>query len=269
MNRLAETASGAAAIVQRDFRTALSYRFRFFSGIFSAFFSLTLFYYVSRLVRVDQFASSDAYYGFVVAGLVILQVLQSLLITPSASVRTELVAGTFERLAVSPFGAVRALAASMLFPFAYSLLMSFLMLAFAAAVFGLPVEWSTAPLAIPTFVLGALSFAPFGLVLVAAVVVWKQATGAAWVMAGITLLAGFYFPVALLPDWIEWTSNVQPFTPAVDLLRHLLIGIPLEDSAWSDVLRMAGFAAVLLPLSALALVAAIRTSRKRGTILEY
>ena len=73
----------------------------------------------------------------------------------------------------------------------------------------------------------------------------------------------------MLPDWIEWTSDVQPFTPAVDLLRHLLIGIPLEDSAWSDVLRMAGFAAVLLPLSALALVAAIKTSRKRGTILEY
>ena len=110
--------------------------------------------------------------------------------------------------------------------------------------------------------LGALAFAPFGLLLVAAVVVWKQATGAAWVMAGITLLAGFYFPVALLPDWIEWTSHVQPFTPAVDLLRHLLIGIPLADSAWSDVLKLAGFAAVLLPLSALGLVAAIKASRQ-------
>ena len=108
--------------------------------------------------------------------------------------------------------------------------MGLLMLVFAAAVFGLPVEWSTAPLALPAFVLGALAFAPFGVLLVAAVVVWKQATGAAWIMAGITLLAGFYFPVALLPDWIEWTSDVQPFTPAVDLLRHLLIGIPLEES---------------------------------------
>jgi ABC-2 type transport system permease protein len=269
VSRFAESASGAAAIVRRDFRTAVSYRFRLFSGIFSAFFSLTLFYYISRLVRVDQFASPDDYYGFVVAGLVILQVLQSALVIPSTSVRTELVAGTFERLAASPFGAVRALAASMLFPFAYSLLLGMLMLVFAAAVFGLPVEWSTAPLALPAFVLGALAFAPFGVVLVAAVVVWKQATGAAWILAGITLLAGFYFPVALLPDWIEWTSEVQPFTPTVDLLRHLLIGIPLEESAWSDVLRMAGFAAVLLPLSALALVVAINTSRKRGTILEY
>jgi ABC-2 type transport system permease protein len=269
MSPLADFASGAAAVVRRDFRIALSYRFRFFSGLLASFFSLTLFYYVSRLVRVQQFASPDAYYGFVVAGLVILQVLQPTLVTPSISVRTELVAGTFERLAVSPFGAVRALAASMLFPFVYSLVMSLVMLVFAGTVFGLHVEWSTAALAIPAFLLGGLAFAPFGLLLVAAVVVWKQATGAAWIMAGITIVAGFYFPVALLPDWIEWTSDVQPFTPAVNLLRHLLIGIPLEDPAWLDVARLVGFAAVLVPLSGLLLLTAIRASRRSGTILEY
>jgi ABC-2 type transport system permease protein len=269
VSRLSGLYSATAAVVRRDFRIALSYRFRFFTGILSAFFSLTLFYYVSRLVRVDQFSSPDDYYGYVVAGLIILQVLQSTLVTPTMSVRTELVAGTFERMALSTFGAARALAASVLFPFAYSLVVSLTMLLFAGLVFGLDVEWSTAGLAIPAFVLGGLAFAPFGLLLVSAVVVWKQATGAAWIMAGITIVAGFYFPVALLPDWIEWTSDVQPFTPAVDLLRHLLIGIPLEDPAWLDIVRLAGFAAVLLPLSGLALVTAIRVGRRRGTILEY
>ena len=63
-------------------------------------------------------------------------------------------------------------------------------------------------------------------------------------MAGITLIAGFYFPVSLLPGWIQWASDVQPFTPAVDLLRHLLIGIDLEGSAWLAVARLAGFAAI-------------------------
>ena len=63
-------------------------------------------------MRVEQFASPDDYYGCR-RGLVILQVLQATLITPSATVRTELVAGTFERLALSPYGAVRAIAAAM------------------------------------------------------------------------------------------------------------------------------------------------------------
>jgi ABC-2 type transport system permease protein len=269
VSALGELLTGAAAVVRRDLLIALSYRFRFVSGILTAFFSLTLFYYVSRLVRVEQFASPDAYYGFVVAGLVILQVLQSLVVTPPVSVRTELVAGTFERVATSPYGAVQAVAASMLFPFAYALAMSAVMLVFAAVVFDLPVEWDSAPLALPVFVLGALAFAPFGLLLRAGELVWKQTTGTAWVMAAITLVAGFYFPVALLPDWIEWASEVQPFTPAVDLLRHLLIGIPLERAAWAEVARLAGFAAALAPLSAAVLAGAVRLTRRRGTLLEY
>lgn len=269
MTAIRELGVGAVAVMRRDLQTAVSYRFRFVSGILTAFFSLTLFYYVSRLVRVEQFASPDAYYGFVVAGLVILQVLQSLVVGPSASVRTELVAGTFERLALSPYGAVRAVVAGMLFPFAYALAMSAVMLAFAAVAFDLPVTWSTAPLALPVFVLGALAFAPFGLLLVAAVLLFKQTVGAAWVMAAITLVAGFYFPVTLLPDWIRWASDVQPFTPAVDLLRNLLIGIPLQDPAWSEVARLAAFAAVLLPLSGIALAGAVRIIRRQGRLLEY
>jgi ABC-2 type transport system permease protein len=266
---LQELGGGVLAILRRDFRTALSYRFRFVNGILSGIFSLTLFYYISRLVRINQFDTSDAYFGFVVAGLVILQVLQSTLGTPSTNLRTELVAGTFERLAVSPFGAVRAVAASTIFPFLYAMALSAVMLVFAALVFDLPVAWSTAPLAIPAFVLAALAFVPFGLLLASVVVVWKQNTGAAWVMAGITLIAGFYFPVALLPGWIEWASHVQPFTPAVGLLRHLLLGIELGHSAWHDTLKLAAFAAVLLPLSIAGLVAAVRVTRRRGTILEY
>jgi ABC-2 type transport system permease protein len=269
VSAFAQVLGGATAVVRRDLLIALSYRFRFVSGILTAFFSLTLFYYVSRLVRVEQFSSPDAYYGFVVAGLVILQVLQSLVVTPPVSVRTELVAGTFERLATSPYGPVQAVAASVLFPFAYALAMSAVMLAFAAVVFDLPVQWDSAPLALPVFVLAGLAFAPFGLLLMAGVLLWKQATGTAWVMAAITLIAGFYFPVALLPDWIEWASEVQPFTPAVDLLRHLLIGIPLQGTAWEDVAKLAGFAAVLVPLSAAVLARAVRVSRRRGTLLEY
>ena len=61
----------------------------------------------------------------------------------------------------------------------------------------------------------------------AAVVVFKQTNaGATFIVTGVTLLAGVYFPVALLPGWIEWASDVQPFTPALDLLRTRWSGRP-------------------------------------------
>lgn len=258
------------SVVKRDFRLFVSYRLRLGTMLLSAFFSLTLFYYISRLVNVPQFTTHEQYYAFALIGLIILQVVNSTLQTPPTTLRQELVAGTFERIVLSPFGPVGAVISMLVFPFLLTLVMAAAMLVFASLAFGAPVHWGTAPAAIPVACLASLAFAPFGLGFLAAILVVKQAVaGATWVVAGISLIAGLYFPIALLPDWIEWTSNVQPFTPAVDLMRHLLVGTPLSYSAWLDVLKIVGFAAVLFPISAWLVARAVRASRRRGTIIEY
>jgi ABC-2 type transport system permease protein len=263
-------AHAAACVVRRDWQLALSYRARFALQILTAFFTLTMFFYISRLVSVDTFASADAYYAYAVVGLIILQVLNSTLVTPPMSLRQELMAGTFERLVVSPFGAVGGLLSSLVFPLAWALLAALAMLAFAGVVFGVDVRWATLPLAVPLGIVGALSFAPFGIALLALVLAIKQAaSGATFVVAGIGLIAGLYFPVALLPDWIEWTSEVQPFTPAVELLRHVIVGTPLSDPAWTGLAKLFGFTAVLLVPAVLALRACLRHVRRTGTVIEY
>ena len=103
-----------------------------------------------------------------------------------------------------------------------------------------------------------------------AVVVIKQTTaGASVVVTGITLLAGIYFPVALLPHWIRWISEVQPFTPAVDLLRNTLVHTQLREAALVDLAKLLGFAIVATPLSLWVLSRAVRHGQRRGTIIEY
>ena len=263
-------ARGAAAVVQRDLRLALSYRVPFATQLLSAFFTLTLFYYLSRLVRVSAFESADAYYAFAVIGLIVLQFLIATLQTPPQALRQELVAGTFEQIVVSPFGPVGTVAAMLVFPFLSAIFMGLVMVAFAGLVFGVDVAWATLPLALPVALLAALSFAPFGLMLLAVVLVAKQAlAGATWLVAAIALIAGLYFPTTLLPDWIEWASDVQPFTPGVELLRHVTVDTPLQDALWLDLGRLAVFALVLMPLAWVALDAAVRASRRRGTLIEY
>ena len=268
--RVHENFAAALGLLERDWRTFISYRIRPITMLLSAFFSLTLFYYISRLVKVSSIGSADDYYAFVVVGLIILQVLTSTLYTPPVNLQQELFAGTFERLVTSPFGPVASVCAMLLFPFVQALVTAVVMLAAASALFGLPVEWSTAALALPVAVLGALAFSCFGLALAGVALLVKQAAaGSTWIVAGITLISGFYFPVALLPGWIEWASAVQPFTPTVDLLRHVLVGTPMNGEAWLKVLKVVAFAVVLLPVSLAILSACTRGSRRRATILEY
>jgi ABC-type multidrug transport system permease subunit len=184
--------------------------------------------------------------------------------------RQELVAGTFERLLVSPFGALRGIASMLIFPFVYALITALLMLIVAGALFGVHLHWQTVPLVVPAGLLGAVSFAPFGLLFLALLLVSKHSiTGGTFVVAGISLISGLYFPVALLPGWMRFLSNIQPFTPATDLMRHLMLGTPLHEPAIVEIAKITGFAAVLLPLSILAVSSALNASRKRGTILEY
>jgi ABC-2 type transport system permease protein len=268
VNGLRLQLSAALALLDRDVRVFASYRARSLTTVLNLVFSLTLFFYLSRLVTVSTFSSPDDYYAFAVIGLIILQVLQSVLGTPLL-VRQELVAGTFERLLVSPFGAVPSITAMLLFPFIFSLVSGIVMLVLAGVVFGLPVHWSTAWLAVPVAAIGAFAFAAFGLLFAAATVAFKQATGTNWVIAGISLVAGLYFPVALLPGWIRWLSEVQPFTPSVELLRHELVNYPLADPAWLDLARILGFAVVLFPLALWLLSVAVRRSQSKGTIVEY
>lgn len=260
----------AIAIFKRDLAVFTSYRTRPIGQVVSAVAMLIMFRYMSRLVHVSFFRSSNDYFAFVVVGIVTLQVLTSTLSTPPALVRQELVAGTFERLVLSPFGPVMSMISMMIFPLLYALAVSVLTLGIAAAGFGMPLHWTTVPFALPAAVLGALAFMPFGITLAALTLAFKRLNSAtAYVVSGIGLIAGFYFPIALLPAWIRWTSNVQPFTPGVDLIRHLLVGTALPEPLWLEVAKLAGFTVVLVPASALLLKAAVQFGRRRGTITEY
>jgi ABC-2 type transport system permease protein len=119
-------------------------------------------------------------------------------------------------------------------------------------------------------ILVAMSLVPAALLLCASVLALKQrSSGSATVIALISLVGGFYFPVALLPGWLRWAADVQPFTPALDLMRHQLLGTPLTDSAWLELARVVGFTVVLGALALVALRAAVGHGRRTGNILEY
>ena len=270
MSLRAHVAAGAA-VIERDVRIFLSYRFRAVTLFVAPLASVTLFYYVSRLVRVDAIGSSDGYFAYVVIGIVGLDVLASTLALTPTAVRQELVAGTFERLVVSPFGAASSIVAMLAFPVAQALVVAVGTIAFSAAAFGVAIAWPGILLAGPAGVLAALAFAPLGLLVVAALLVIKQTLSAvALVLTAFSIVAGAYFPIQLLPDWIEWVSDVQPLTPALDLLRELATATPSHGtSPWLSAAKLVGFTALLLPLSLWCLGRAISHSRSRGTITEY
>jgi len=257
------------AVMRRDLTVYLSYRTRLISQALTSVFSLTLFFYVSRLVHVSGFRTPGSYFGFVVVGIAMVGVLYSCFSIPEL-LRQELIAGTFDRLLLSPFGAVRSVLAMTLFPLLYSFALAVLTLGLGCLVFGLRLHWSTVPLSVPVMALALLAFLPFGVLFAALTVVVKQGSvGTAWAIALLSIVGGLYFPVSLLPAWVQTSAKLQPFTPATSELRHLLVGSPVGEGQLAALVKLAVFAAVLVPASMLVLSRAIRFAQRRGTIIEY
>jgi ABC-2 type transport system permease protein len=255
--------------VKRDALLYLSYRWRFAIQVASVFVSISLFYYVSRLVSVEEF-SPATYFAFVIVGIAVLEILTATLTTMPAVVRGELMTGTFERLVVSPVGPVGSIVAMAIFPVLLAFVVGSVTIGLGVLVFGLPLVWSTAPLALPVGLLGVLSFLPLALFVAAAVLLVKQAgTAAAFFVTGLSLAGGAFFPVDLLPTWVAWISEVQPLTPALELLRYALVGRPLDGSGWVLAGKLVGFALVMGPISLAALHMSINACRRRGTLIEY
>lgn len=269
MSEIRLAARAFRVVLARDLRVYLSYRSRLASQALTSVFSLTLFYYVSRLVHVAGFASPGAYFGFVIVGIALVGVLYSCF-SVADTVRQELIAGTFERLVLSPFGPVRSVVAMAIFPLLFAFVLAAFTLMLGWALFGLELHWPTVPLALPAMVLALLAFLPFGLAFAALTVVMKQGNvGTSWVIALISIVGGLYFPITLLPDWVQTAAKFQPFTPSTEMLRHLLVDSPQATSALATIAKVAVFAAVLLPVSIWALGRSIRTGQRRGTIVEY
>ncbi len=263
------TARAFGAVMHRDLMVYLSYRSRLLSQFLTSVFSLTLFYYVSRLVHVSGFPNPSDYFGFVIVGIALVGVLYSCF-SVADTVRQELVAGTFERLLLSPFGPVRSVLAMAVFPLIYAFFLASFTLVVGWAVFGLGLHWATVPLAVPAMALALLAFLPFGLGFAALTVVMKQGNvGTSWVIALISIVGGLYFPITLLPGWMQTASEMQPFTPATEMLRHFLVNSPQQTSTAVTIAKVALFAAVLLPISLWALRHSLRIGQRRGTIIEY
>ena len=256
-------------IVRRDAILFVSYRTQLVAQFLGPLFSIALFYYISHLLKAKSIHSPGGYFGFVIVGLVIIQIVTISMGVMPVTVRQELVSGTIERFLVSAHGPVNGILGTMLFPLMNALFSGLLMLAIAALVFGLPLA-ATAFLAVPVALLGTIAFMPFAFLLVAAVLAFKQASSASqFIVAGIAIVGGLYFPPALLPGWIRWASDVQPFTPAADLMRHLLVGTALVHPAGIELLKLIAFIAVLFPVGVMLLRSSIRYGQRTGTVAEY
>jgi ABC-2 type transport system permease protein len=270
-----DRASTIAAFVRRDFLVSWSYRISFFTDWFGLLVQMVTFYFLGKMIpssSIPQFGAGEtSYVEFVSVGVALTSFMYLALSQVQRALRQEQVMGTLEMLMISPASPTVIQLGSGVYQAVYVPVRTVIFLLLVSLFFGASFAWSGGPLALVVL----LAFIPFvwGLGLVGAASTLTVRRGGSVVSVGttvMTLLSGAYFPVHLLPGWLQGTVAWNPVGLAVDAIRRALLGGTL---AWSDVLVLA---AKLAPMAAVTLVAgvlffrfAVARETRRGTLGVY
>ena len=271
---LLEETAKLPAFVRRDFLVAWSYRFAFFTDALALFLQALLFYFVGLLVdesKLPEFGGSRvSYMQFVVIGIALAAFVQIGLGRVSAAMRREQMIGTLESILVTPTSPSTIQLGSVVYDLIYVPLRTGIFLVLVAVGFGL--DFNLAGLLPATLVV--LFFIPFvwGLGLISAAGTLTFRGGSTGVGFGITLLtlgSGAYFPLELLPGWVETVAKVNPMAIAIDGMREPLLGTVDWGESLQHLIVLTPMSAVSLALGIFAFRLGLQRERRRGTLGLY
>jgi ABC-2 type transport system permease protein len=259
-----------AALVRRDYLVQRSYRLAFVLDLFYGAVNLLVFFFISQ--TFDDTATQDldgasSYFAFASVGIAITIVLQAASGGLAHRLREEQLTGTLEALTAQPITTPELSFGLAAFQFGFGMLRAAFYLLLSGLMFGVSfanTDWFGFTVVLVT---SGAALASIGVVLGAVVLVMKRGevlTGAVTFAMG--LVSGAYFPVDVLPSWLQALGRFLPTRFAFDGLRAAIF----QGENWGgDALALTAFAVVGLPLGVWCFGRGLLHSRRAGTISQY
>ena len=258
-----------AAIVRRDLLTAIRYRAGFITLIIGTGAELAAFYYLARAVGPGFRPEGLDYFPFLLVGTGFYTFLVTGINAFLMIVQEAQQTGTLEVLLTTSTPAPVLVFLSAISAFAGSTLQLVLYLAAGLLWFGSGFHPNIAACFV-IFVLSLGIAAAFGMVAAALQLAVQKGSAMVWLLgSGAWFMTGTLFPVSALPRPLQTLAQWIPVTHSMNAMRLAL----LQDATFSELNRevvvLATFCAVLLPLSLAVFSFALRRARQHGTLSFY
>jgi ABC-2 type transport system permease protein len=146
--------------------------------------------------------------------------------------------GTIEYTFMAPLSRPVHLTGMGLFAIAYGLLQSVLLFTVVAFFFDLSLPNADFTAALVVLAIASVSFVGIGMMTsVLPLISPEKGTQLGFIAQGILLvISGVYYPVSVLPEWMQWLATISPATYALDGVRDAILegdGLgELHDELW-------------------------------------
>jgi ABC-2 type transport system permease protein len=264
----------AGAFVIRDFRIESGYKMAFLMRIADSMVLLVLFYFLSQLITPSTSPGLKghgySYLSFALIGLAFSRYFDLTLRMFSESIRLAQVTGCFEAMMSSQTGCVSVALMSSLYGLISGGVQLLLILAAGVVGFGVDLTHVNLPATALVFILSLMIFTAFGVLSASAVVWLRKGDPITWLLGGFgTVAGGAYFPVDMMPGWMQKIALVNPITYCLNALRMTMLQGYSVVTIGKPLATLLGIVAIFLPASLGLFVAAVRKGRKEGTLMQY
>jgi ABC-2 type transport system permease protein len=260
--------------LRRDFKMQMSYRLSFLLQFFGMLFSSSSFYFVSQLLGAGaaQYLSSYGgdYFSFVLIGIAFVGYQGVALHSFSGVVQSAQSAGTLEAMLVTPTRLSTILFSSSLWNFVFTSFRVLLYILLGVLVFGADLRNANVLAGLVVLCLTVVTLSGIGILSACFIMIFKRGNPVDFLFSSLsTLLGGVYYPIQVLPGWLQILARFFPLTYSLDAMRRaLLTGASLAD-LWREVAVLAGFSVLLLPLSLVAFRYAVRQAKRDGSLTQF
>ncbi len=262
------------AFIWRDFIVETSYKFAFFIQLFGIFISTLTFFFLSKLlgdVGVSYLKPYGGnYFSFVLIGVAFYSYLGVSIRSLSESIREGQMLGTLEALLVTQTEIPTIIISSSLYSFIWASFRVAVYLLLGVFVFDVNMGNANLVGALVILLLTIISFGSLGIISASFIMIMKRGDPIGWMFTSVSgLLGGLYYPISVLPNWLQKFSYLLPVTYSLEGMRlALLKGYSLSELI-PNILALVIFSIIMLPLGILIFGYAVKRAKRDGTLTQY
>jgi ABC-2 type transport system permease protein len=260
------------AFFKRDWQTELSYRVSFLLSLSSTFFGAFTFYFVAQLVGdVPLLRQYDGdYFSFVLIGIAFGSYFGLGLTGFARSLREAQTTGTLEAMIMTSAPLSLLVVGSAVWSYAFTTFRVFVYLGLGVGLLGVSLGNANYSGALAVLILSIVAFGSIGILAASVIMVIKRGDPITALFGTLAnMIGGVYYPVEIMPEWLQGVASLLPITYALRAIRRAL----LAGADWTvlapDLAVLLLFCVVLLPLSLLAFHYAVERARADGSLTHF
>jgi ABC-2 type transport system permease protein len=158
--------------------------------------------------------------------------------------------GTIEYTFMAPLSRSMHLAGQGVFAILYGLVRAVLLFVVVAMFFDLALPDADFVAALVVIVVASISFIGIGMMTsVMPLISPEKGMQLGFIAQGMLLVvSGVYYPVEVLPTWMEWLAKISPATYALDGIRDAILGGAGVSTMWDEIWPLLIIGVISIPL---------------------